>query len=91
MQSVGKKRRTEIARLIAEIRSQIDGEPTAKAGIDPLPDLIDAFIRAADEQESLMIPVAIGITRCTNTRRAMDLDRIKQHYLSEIRRLRRRA
>jgi hypothetical protein len=58
MQSVGKKRRAEIARRIAEIRGQVGGEPTAKAGIDPLPDLLDAFIRAADEQESLMIPVA---------------------------------
>jgi hypothetical protein len=55
--------------------------------IDPLPDLIDGFIRDADEHESLMIPVGVGQLRCTNIYRARELARDKQQKLGEIQRL----
>jgi len=60
----------------------------ARIPIDPLPDLIDGFIRNADEQESLweFNPTGIG-TRCTNTRRLMQLTHNQQLNLSKIRKL----
>ena len=56
--------------------------------VDPLPDLIDAFIRDADEREKLWVPLASGIgTRCSNPERANELARSQQHHLREIQRL----
>ena len=56
--------------------------------IDPLPDLIDAFIRLADERESLWEPLGTGIgTRCINPHRAMELAQNLQHKLREIQKL----
>ena len=59
---------------------------------DPLPGLIDAFIRDADERETLWVPNASGIgTRCINPRQSNELIRRQQHNLREIEKLLRRT
>jgi hypothetical protein len=53
--------------------------------VDPLPNLIDAFIRDADEREKLWVPTASGVgTRCIDPHRSNELIRKQQHYLREI-------
>jgi hypothetical protein len=53
--------------------------------VDALADVIDAFIRDADERESLWVPNASGIgTRCTNPQRSNELIRNQQRHVREI-------
>lgn len=59
----------------------------ARVPIDPLPDLIDAFIRDAGERESLLKLVSTGIVQNTNPQRVSELARNQQRYLSNIRKL----
>ena len=59
--------------------------------IDPLADLIDAFIRDADERESLLKLVSTGIMRNTNPQRVNELTRNQRLKLSKIGKLIRRA
>jgi len=64
----------------------------SRFSIDPLPDLIDAFIRIADERESLLKPNASGVgMHYSNPGRAMELARNAQLKLREIQKLIRRA
>jgi hypothetical protein len=62
----------------------------ARIPIDPLLDHIDAFIRDADERESLLKLVATGIVRNTDPQRVKELARNQRRNLSEIRKLIRR-
>jgi hypothetical protein len=63
----------------------------ARILIDPLPDLIDAFIRDTDERESLLKLVSTGFVRNTHPQRVKELARNDQRNLSNIRKLIRRA
>ena len=63
----------------------------AKVPVDPLPGLIDDFLRAADESDTLFKPIdplVMGFgTQCTNPQRAMELGRYRQQRMGEILRL----
>jgi hypothetical protein len=63
----------------------------ARIPIDPLPDLIDAFIRDAAERESLLKLVSTGIVRNTNPQRVNELARNQRRNLGKIGKLIRRA
>jgi hypothetical protein len=52
--------------------------------IDPLPDLIDTFIRDADERESLIIPVSAGLVKTTNQPRLNELILKQRRTLAKI-------
>jgi hypothetical protein len=64
----------------------------SRVAVDPLPDLIDGFIRDADAMESLykFHPSGVG-TYCCNTSRLEQLARNKQQKLREIEKLIRRS
>ena len=63
----------------------------SKLPVDRLPGLIDDFLRAADESDTLFKPIdplVMGFgTQCTNPQRAMELGRYRQQRMGEILRL----
>jgi hypothetical protein len=55
----------------------------SKIPVDPLPNLIDAFLCDADERDTLFTPTAKG-AECSNPHRVRELDRSKMQKLREI-------
>ena len=55
----------------------------SKTPVDPLPDLIDAFLRDADERDTLFTPTEKG-AECSNPRRLTELDRSRKQKLRAI-------